>query len=44
MEYRNLKINGQLFSIWILRNYKKFKLDDIIKKTCDEPHKIKKTN
>ncbi len=37
MEYPNLKINGRLFPIWILKNYKKFKLDDIIIKSGEDP-------
>lgn len=33
--YPDLKINGRLFPIWILKNFKKYKLDPIIKTDKD---------
>jgi hypothetical protein len=39
--YPNLKINGRLFPVWILQNYKKFKLPEIIRKNDEDPCQIK---
>lgn len=41
--YPDLKINGRLFPLWILKNYKKYKLDPIIKKEGDDPCNITST-
>ena len=35
--YPDLKINGRLFPLWILKNFKKYKLDPIIKKEGEDP-------
>lgn len=35
--YPNLKINGRLFPLWILKNFRKYKLDPIIKKEGEDP-------
>jgi len=35
--YPNFKINGRLFPLWILKNFKKYKLDPIIKKEGEDP-------
>jgi len=39
--YPNLKINGRLFPIWILKNYSKYKLPEIIRKDDEDPCQIK---
>jgi len=39
--YPNLKINGRLFPIWILKNFKKYKLPEIIRKDDEDPCQIK---
>src|SRR5438876_132978 len=39
--YPNLKINGRIFPIWILKNYKKYKLPEIIRKDDEDPCQIK---
>ena len=35
--YPDLKINGKLFPLWILKNFKKYKLDPIIKEEGVDP-------
>ena len=35
--YPNLKINGRIFPIWILKNFAKYKLPEIILKESDDP-------
>lgn len=35
--YPDFKINGRLFPLWILKNFKKYKLDPIIKKEGEDP-------
>jgi len=35
--YPDLKINGRLFPLWILKNFKKYKLDPILKKEGEDP-------
>lgn len=30
--YPDLKVNGRLFPLWVLQNFKKYKLDPILKK------------
>ena len=39
--YPNFKINGRLFPIWILKNFAKYKLPDIIRKDDEDPCQIK---
>ena len=39
--YPNFKINGRLFPIWILQNFKKYKLPEIIRKDGEDPCNIK---
>ena len=39
--YPNLKINGRIFPIWILQNFKKYKLPEIIRKDDEDPCQIK---
>lgn len=39
--YPNLKINGRIFPVWILKNYAKYKLPEIIRKDDEDPCKIK---
>ena len=39
--YPNLKINGRLFPIWILKNFAKYKLPEIIRKDDEDPCQIK---
>ena len=39
--YPNLKINGRIFPIWILRNFAKYKLPEIIRKDDEDPCQIK---
>lgn len=39
--YPNFKINGRLFPIWILQNFKKYKLPEIIRKNDEDPCQIK---
>ena len=34
--YPNFKINGRLFPIWILQNFKKYKLPEIIRKNDED--------
>lgn len=42
VEYVNLKDNGKLFPLWILNNFKKYKIPDLIP-TGEDPCKEKKT-
>lgn len=35
--YPNLKINGRIFPVWLLKNYSKFKLPEIIRKDNEDP-------
>ena len=42
--YPDLKINGRLFPLWILKNFKKYKLDPIIKKEGEDPCNITTTS
>jgi superfamily II DNA or RNA helicase len=39
--YPNLKLNGRIFPIWILQNFKKYKLPEIIRKDDEDPCQIK---
>lgn len=39
--YPNLKINGRLFPIWILKNFAKYKLPEIIRKDDEDPCQVK---
>jgi hypothetical protein len=39
--YPNFKINGKLFPIWILKNFAKYKLPEIIRKDDEDPCQIK---
>jgi superfamily II DNA or RNA helicase len=39
--YPNLKINGRIFPIWILKNFSKFKLPEIIRKDNEDPCNVK---
>ena len=39
--YINLTINGKLFPLWILQNFKKYKLNPIIKVEGEDPCKMK---
>ena len=39
--YPNLKINGRIFPIWILKNFSKYKLPDIIRKDDEDPCQVK---
>ena len=39
--YPNLKINGRIFPIWILKNFAKYKLPEIIRKDDEDPCQIK---
>lgn len=39
--YPNLKINGRLFPVWILQNFKKYKLPEIIRQNDEDPCQIK---
>jgi superfamily II DNA or RNA helicase len=39
--YPNFKINGRIFPIWILKNFAKYKLPEIIRKDDEDPCKIK---
>lgn len=39
--YPNLKINGRLFPVWMLKNFAKFKLPEIIRKDDEDPCQIK---
>lgn len=39
--YPNLKINGRIFPVWILQNYKKYKLPEIIRKNDEDPCQVK---
>ena len=39
--YPNLKINGRIFPIWILKNFSKYKLPEIIRKDDEDPCQIK---
>ena len=36
-EYVNLKVNGRVFPSWVLRNFKKYKLPEIIRKENEDP-------
>jgi hypothetical protein len=35
--YIDLKTNGRLFPVWVLHNFKKYKLEPIIYKTNEDP-------
>lgn len=39
--YPNFKINGRLFPVWILKNFAKYKLPEIIRKDDEDPCQIK---
>jgi hypothetical protein len=39
--YPNLKINGRIFPIWIMKNFAKYKLPEIIRKDDEDPCQIK---
>ncbi len=39
--YPNLRINGRIFPIWILKNFAKYKLPEIIRKNDEDPCQIK---
>lgn len=39
--YPNLKINGRIFPIWVLKNFAKYKLPEIIRKDDEDPCQIK---
>jgi hypothetical protein len=39
--YPNLKANGRIFPIWLLKNFKKYKLPEIIRKDNEDPCSIK---
>ncbi len=39
--YPNLKINGRIFPVWILKNFSKYKLPEIIRKDDEDPCQIK---
>jgi hypothetical protein len=39
--YPNLKINGRIFPVWILKNFAKYKLPEIIRKDDEDPCQIK---
>ena len=39
--YPNLRINGRIFPIWILKNFPKYKLPEIIRKNDEDPCQIK---
>jgi hypothetical protein len=39
--YPNFKINGRIFPIWILQNFKKYKLPEIIRKDDEDPCQVK---
>lgn len=36
-KYVDLKINGRLFPTWVMANFKKYKLEEVFKKTSDDP-------
>ena len=38
-DYIDLKINGRLFPHWVMMNFKKYKLDEIITKEGEDPQK-----
>ena len=38
--YPDLKVNGRLFPLWVLQNFKKYKLDPILKKEGEDPCNI----
>ncbi len=40
-KYIDFKVNGRLFPSWILANFKKYKLPEIIKKAGDDPCNVK---
>ncbi len=39
--YPNFRINGRIFPIWILKNFSKYKLPEIIRKDDEDPCQIK---
>lgn len=39
--YPNLRINGRIFPVWILKNFSKYKLPEIIRKDDEDPCQIK---
>ena len=39
--YIDLKVNGRLFPTWVLMNFKKYKLPEIIRKEGEDPCAIK---
>ena len=38
--YPNLKVNGRIFPVWILKNFAKYKLPEIIRKSDEDPCSI----
>jgi superfamily II DNA or RNA helicase len=38
--YPNLKINGRIFGVWVLKNFKHFQLPEIIRKDDEDPCKM----
>lgn len=40
-KYIDFKINGRLFPVWILANFKKYKLPEVIRNIADDPCDIK---
>jgi len=39
--YPNFKLNGRIFPIWILKNFSKYKLPEIIRKDDEDPCQVK---
>jgi len=39
--YPNLKVNGRIFPIWLLKNFKKYRLPEIIRKDDEDPCSIR---
>ena len=39
--YPNLKINGRIFQIWLLKNFSKYELPEIIRKDDEDPCQVK---
>ena len=39
--YPNFKLNGRIFPIWILKNFAKYKLPEIIRKDDEDPCQVK---
>lgn len=40
-KYIDFKINGRLFPAWVMKNFKKYKLEEVFKKTGDDPCNVK---